>query len=137
MPPESVLPDIDWKKLLGSEGNIDFYTTDMFKGKPLKVFVTTKEVKIKKEKVEKVELPIAQSSEKEESDKHDSDLSRGSSGQGENKLIELMNKLTPELLRVTQKQVEVKMKQNMRVTLVGKVNRKVMARKLMKKVLLK
>ena len=39
----------------------------MFKGKSLKVFVATEEVKIKKEKVEKVELPIAQSSEKEES----------------------------------------------------------------------
>ena len=69
VPPESVLPDIDWEKVLGSEGNKDFYTTVMFNGKPLKVFVTTEEVKIKKEKVEKVELPIAQSSEKEESDK--------------------------------------------------------------------
>ena len=69
VPPESVLPDIDWEKVLGSEGNKDFYTTVMFKGKPLKVFVATEEVKIKKEKVEKVELPIVQPSEKEESDK--------------------------------------------------------------------
>ena len=51
VPPESVLPDIDWEKVLGSEGNKDFYTTVMFKGKPLKVFVATEEVKIKKEKV--------------------------------------------------------------------------------------
>ena len=69
MCPQSDLPDIDWKKVLGSEGNKDFYTTVMFKGKPLKVFVVTEEVKIKKEKVEKVELLIAQSGEKEESDK--------------------------------------------------------------------
>ena len=90
--PESVLPDVDWEKVLATEGSKDFYTTVMYKGKPLKVFVATEEVKIKKGKPEKVEPPVAQSSEKEESD-----LSQGSSaGQGEKKFIELMNKSTPE-----------------------------------------
>ena len=73
----------------------------MYKGKPLKVFVTTEEVNIKKEKLEKVKPPVAQLSEKEdkdtESDKCDTDLSQGSSaGQGDNRLIEMMNKLTPD-----------------------------------------
>ena len=60
--PESVLPDIDWEKVLAAEGNKDFYITVMYKGKPLKVFVATEEVKIKEEKQEKVKLPVTQSS---------------------------------------------------------------------------
>ena len=44
--PELVMPDIDWKKVLAPEGNKDFYTTVMYQGKPLKIFVTTEEVKI-------------------------------------------------------------------------------------------
>ena len=48
--PELVMPDIDWEKVLASEGNKDFYTTVMYQGKPLKIFVLTEEVKIKKKK---------------------------------------------------------------------------------------
>ena len=69
----------------------------------LSIFVTTEEVKIKKEKKENIECPIAQLSKKEEqdieSDKRNTDLSltQGSSaGQGEDKLIEMMNNETTE-----------------------------------------
>ena len=88
--PELVMPDIDWEKVLASEGNKDFYTTVMYQGKPLKIFVATEEVKIKKEKAEKIEPPVAHSSEKEDkdtdSDRKDGDSSLNQSvGQGKKK----------------------------------------------------
>ena len=105
--PELVMPDLE--KVLSSGGNKDFYTNVMVNGKPVKVFVIAKEVQIKKEKDEKSEGPIAQSSGKEEqnseSDKNSMDFSttQGSSalnkisqGQDKNKLIKLMNNETTE-----------------------------------------
>ena len=96
--PEVFMPDIDWEKVLASEGNKDFYTTIMYQGKPLKILVATEEVKIKKEKSEKIECPIAQSSEKEDkdtdSDRKGSDLSLNQSSfvrEGEKKMVEIMN----------------------------------------------
>ena len=58
--------NIDWEKHLSSEDGKDFYTTVMVAGKPMKIFVATEEVKIKKEKLDISEGPIVQSTGKEE-----------------------------------------------------------------------
>ena len=94
------MPDIDWEKVLASEANKDFYTTVRYQRNPLKIFVATEEVKIKKERAEKIESPVAHSSEKEDkdtdSDRKDRDLSLNQSGKGKKKMIEMMNADTTE-----------------------------------------